>query len=144
MINVFSKNRSTVGNLVIALLFIGGCVFVLTGSWNAPKTVAASGCCGGGQQITMDAETTNGSCCKKDGAAISSPANNGCGTCTTGDCNCDDSTGCSGTKSCPVGGGTCCYNYGGAYQCQCSTSCGNGWAANDCGGMDACNGGDPQ
>ena len=63
MINVFHKNRNTIGNLAIALLLLGGCVFILTGSWNSPETVAASSCCGGGATATTLTDTTTGGCC---------------------------------------------------------------------------------
>ncbi len=45
---------------MIALLFVGGCIFLLTGSWDTSETEAAKGCCGGG--TTLVAETTNGCC----------------------------------------------------------------------------------
>ena len=53
--------RNTIGNLMIGLLFVGGCVFLLTGSWDASETEAATGCCGGGE-ATLGAETTGGCC----------------------------------------------------------------------------------
>ena len=89
MVNVFYKNRSTVGNLVIALLFIGGCVFVLTGSWNAPKTVAASGCCGG----TITETALARGCCGGGTDTVSDSDSEKCqcvssGTnCSTDDCD---------------------------------------------------------
>lgn len=45
---------------MIALLFVGGCIFLLTGSWDASETEAATGCCGGG--ATLVVETTSGCC----------------------------------------------------------------------------------
>ena len=123
MIKVFYKNRKTIENLAIALLSIGVCVVVFTGSWNAPETNAASSCCSGQQTIALDAETANDSCCERDGAAIASNSDENC--CSDTDCPCEDDSGCNGTYSCPVGGDTCCYNYGGL-QCACSRICNQG------------------
>ena len=63
MIKVFKQNRNIIGNLAIALLLLGGCVFMFTSGWNAPETVAASGCCGGGATATTLTDTTTGGCC---------------------------------------------------------------------------------
>ncbi len=62
MSKMLKTHRNTIGNLMIALLFVGGCIFLLTGSWDASETEAATGCCGGGGEATLVAETTGGCC----------------------------------------------------------------------------------
>lgn len=61
MPKMLKTHQSTIGNLMIALLFVGGCIFLLTGSWNASETEAATGCCGSGE-ATLVVETTGGCC----------------------------------------------------------------------------------
>ena len=117
MSKMLKTHRNTIGNLMITLLFVGGCIFLLTGSWNASETEAATGCCGGGgaaltsfaannggdfgSDIPMDAEVTGG-CCGGEGKVIPSSSNSAC-TCLNGvECNYCDSppeNGC-GTNSC--------------------------------------------
>lgn len=91
--------QNTIGNLMIALLFVGGCIFLLTGSWDASETEAATGCCGGGEP-TLVAETTG--CCgggtnkapraagNADCDCIAGKAGHGenakCGLCAANDC----------------------------------------------------------
>ena len=69
MSKMLKTHQNTIGNLVIALLFVGGCIFLLTGSWDTSESEAAKGCsggdttvssCGGGK--TLVAETTVGGC----------------------------------------------------------------------------------
>ena len=45
---------------MITLLFVGGCIFLLTGSWDASETEAATGCCGGGAALTSFAANSGG------------------------------------------------------------------------------------
>lgn len=61
MSKMLKTHRNTIGNLMIALLFVGGCIFLLTGSWDASEPEAATGCCGG-SEATLVAETTSGCC----------------------------------------------------------------------------------
>ena len=61
MSKMLKTYRNTIGNLMIALLFVGGCIFLLTGSWDASETEAATGCCGG-SEATLVVETTGGCC----------------------------------------------------------------------------------
>jgi len=65
MSKMFRTHQNTIGNLVIALLFVGGCIFLLTGSWDTSETEAAKGCCGG-VDTTSVAETTGGCCGGQD------------------------------------------------------------------------------
>ena len=69
MSKMLKTHQNTISNLVIALLFVGGCIFLLTGSWDTSESEAAKGCsggdttvssCGGGK--TLVAETTVGGC----------------------------------------------------------------------------------
>ena len=70
MSKMLRTHQNTIGNLAIALLFVGGCIFLLTGSWDTSESVAAKGCCGGdttatsccGGATTLVAETTGGCC----------------------------------------------------------------------------------
>ena len=34
MSKMLRTHQNTIGNLAIALLFVGGCIFLLTGSWD--------------------------------------------------------------------------------------------------------------
>ena len=56
MSKMLKTHQNTIGNLAIALLFVGGCIFMLTGSWDTSETEAAKGCCGGDTTVT-------GGCC---------------------------------------------------------------------------------
>ncbi len=69
MSKMLRTHQNTIGNLVIALLFVGGCIFLLTGSWDASESEAAKGCCGG--------DTTATSCCG-GGATLVAATTNGC------------------------------------------------------------------
>ncbi len=60
MSKMLRTHQNTIGNLAVALLFVGGCIFLLTGSWDASDSEAAKGCCGGG--TTLVAATTGGCC----------------------------------------------------------------------------------
>ena len=87
MLKMFKTHRNTIGNLMIVLMFVGGCTFMLIGSWDAPETEAASsgggeiaattlaaGCCGG-NGIAMGAETIASCCGGKDNVPIASDSN---------------------------------------------------------------------
>ena len=47
MSKMFRTHQNAIGNLAVALLFVGGCIFLLTGSWDTSESVEAKGCCGG-------------------------------------------------------------------------------------------------
>ena len=129
MINVFYRNRNTIGQFMVALIFLGtfGFLFTFDGFVSESK---ASGCCGGGEaavtsfaadssgdfdsDVSMDAPAANGCECVQ-GSICSSCANagdcgpetkDGCGgSCSCSDC-CDefvcndDSTDCNGPEDC--------------------------------------------
>ena len=124
MLKMFKTHRNTVGNLMIALMFVGGCIFMLTGSWNASETDAANSCCGGkttettletgccgGNGIAMGAESTDG--CRGD-SFMNSGSNaqctclgTNCGSCTSNNAcsggnkpGCKDNNNCKGTDRC--------------------------------------------
>ncbi len=75
-------------NLVIALLFVGGCIFLLTGSWDASVSEAAKGCCGGG--TTLVAATTGGCCGSTNQLSGSGNSNCNCLDSTNEDADCGD------------------------------------------------------
>ncbi len=122
---MLKTHRNTIGNLMITLLFVGGCIFLLTGSWDASEAEEAKGCCGGGgaaltsfaannggdfgSDIPMDAEVTGG-CCGGEGKVIPSSSNSAC-TClseagTSCGSSCDNGT-CSGAENTVCGGSSC-------------------------------------
>ena len=69
MSKMFRTHQNTIGNLAVALLFVGGCIFLLTGSWDTSESETAKGCCGVDTTVTgcgggptLVAETTVGGC----------------------------------------------------------------------------------
>ena len=135
MIKIFYRNRNTIGQFMVALMFLGTFGFLFTYDGFVSKS-QASGCCGGGEAtvtsfaadssgdygitILMDAEPTDGCCGEKDKIIPSSSNNNGDDeVCGCGYQNCPGS-GCSGcsTKSCS----SVCNN------CVCPSYCSNAGA----------------
>lgn len=107
MSKMLKTHRNTIGNLMIALLFVGGCLFLLTGSWDASETEAATGCCGGGEP-TLVAETTGGCCGSTD--QVSNFYNCTCldnDDQTDASCNCDAEDNCNNSTSSYGCGGGC-------------------------------------
>ena len=115
MINVFYRNRNTIGQFMVALIFLGTFGFLFTFDGFTAKSEAKS-CCGGeaavttfaadssgdfGSDIPMDAEPIGG-CCDKEDKVIPSSSNNndedtGC-TCLDGNyCDECDTSDCGGT-----------------------------------------------
>ena len=98
MINVFYKNRNTIGQFMVALMFLGTFGFLFTYDGFVSKSQASS-CCGGGEaaaasfaadssgdygsDIPMDAEPTGGCGSGTDNGPNSSNESSG-----SGDCNC--------------------------------------------------------
>jgi len=130
MSKMLKTHQNTIGNLVIALLFVGGCIFLLTGSWDTSESEAAKGCCGGdttvksccGGGTTLVAETT-GSCCGSTNQLSGSGSSN-CDCLDKG--NEDANCGACGSSNC--GGDTTLQ--------ECAGTC----AGNNCGpGNDHCN-----
>ncbi len=129
MINVFYRNRNTIGQFMVALIFLGTFAFLFTYNGFAAKS-EAKGCCGGGtpavttfaadssgdfgSDILMDAEPAGG-CCGGEGKVIlSSSGNNGGDKCTClseymtscgSSCNAENK--CSSAEDTVCGGSDC-------------------------------------
>jgi len=137
MIRIFNRNRNAIGQLMVALIFLGTFGFLFTYDGFAAKSEAKS-CCGGGEvavtsfatdssgdfgsDILMDTSATD-SCCVGEDKVIPSSSNNSseC-TCATS-CSCSSPSSCDGAKTCPEAS-TCCFDTDGEYACQCSSYCG--------------------
>ena len=102
MSKMLRTHQNTIGNLAIALLFVGGCIFMLTGSWDTSESVAAKGCCGGDTTVT-------GGCCGSANQLSGSGSYNcdcldpgnadaNCGKCTESN-NCSATTKTLGCKT---------------------------------------------
>ena len=147
MIHVFYRNRNTIGQFMVALMFVSGSIFMFTFDGFVSES-GTSGCCGGevevasfaadssgdyGSEILMDAEGTDG--CGGENKIIPSSSNSTDCSCATncGSC-CNSRDDCNGSRACSSQGATCCYEHG-SYVCQCSASCrGNTSASCDPGG----------
>lgn len=131
MVNVFYKNRNTIGQFMVALIFLGTFGFLFTFDGFVPK-LQASGCCGGGEAavtsfaadssgdygsaIPMDVEVSStnhlsSSIGEDKGNPDCECIDSGCNSCETNDCggepsyvNCE--TGCNHT--CPDDFHGCC------------------------------------
>jgi hypothetical protein len=120
MIHVFYKNRNTIGQFMVALIFLGTFGFLFTYDGFVSKSKATSCCCSGeaavtsfasdssgdfGSEIPMDAETVDGYDSGKDNIPISSSNSN------SDDCDClesDDPNDTSyGSCECPDGNYDC-------------------------------------
>ncbi|MCG8621166.1 MAG: hypothetical protein MJE68_04055 [Proteobacteria bacterium] len=107
MSKMLRTHQNTIGNLVIALLFVGGCIFLLTGSWDTSVSQAAKGCCGGDTtatgccgSTTSVAATTGGCCGSAERVSDSGSYNCNCLETDNVDADCGDctsSTNCGGT-----------------------------------------------
>ena len=99
MCKMLKTHRNAIGNLMITLLFVGGCIFLLTGSWDASEAEAVKGCCGG-KTTTTGCDACGGG---MDAAPLSSSSN--CNNDCTVDgkaANCEESDcsfSCNGTVS---------------------------------------------
>ena len=116
MINVFYKNRNTIGQFMVALIFLGTFGFLFTYDGFVSES-QASGCCGGGEAavtsfaadssgdygggIPMDAPITGG-CCSGEDKVIPSSNNND----DDDPCDCLFEPGPSENREC----GSCAYN----------------------------------
>lgn len=131
MINVFYRNRNTIGQFMVALIFLGTFGFLFTYDGFVSKSAATS-CCGGGEaavtsftadssgdygsDILMDAAT--GGCCGGENKVIPSSSNNGDGD----PCDCLFEPGSSEDREC----GSCDYDDecgGPATGCDTGCSC---------------------
>ena len=140
MIHVFYKNRNTIGQFMVALIFLGTFGFLFTYDGFVAESTATS-CCGGGEaavtsfaanssgdygsEILMDAEATDG--CSGEDKIIPSSSNSTDCSCAGegGDCGCSSPDKCDGAKGCGTGSyETCCYDNNGYVDCKCSKTCG--------------------
>ena len=114
MINVFYRNRNTIGQFMVALIFLGTFGFLFTYDGFVSKS-QASGCCGGGEvkaasfasdssgdfgsEIPMDVELTDGCGSETDTLSDSgynctclSAYNTDCGSICSESSNCNSKT----------------------------------------------------
>ena len=116
MIHVFYRNRNTIGQFIVALIFLGTFGFLFTYDGFVSKS-QASGCCGGeaavtsfaadssgdyGSVILMDAESTDGCCGGQDKVIPSSSNNGSTPTCPTGANGCSYPSTCQECKNNPI------------------------------------------
>ena len=122
MINVFYKNRNTIGQFMVALIFLGTFGFLFTFDGFVSES-QASGCCGSGEaavtsfaadssgdfgsEIPMDAPATDGCCGGEDNTILTSDSS---------DCNCLN----DGTTSCGKCGDSTC---SGSQTQSCANTC---------------------
>ena len=104
MINVFYRNRNTIGQFMVALIFLGTFGFLFASDGFVSKSQAL-GCCGGGEaavtsfaadssgdygsDILMDVEPTSGCCGGEDKVILSSSNSNSMPQCPTGGNGCN-------------------------------------------------------
>ena len=155
MINVFYKNRNTIGQFMAALIFLGTFGFLFTFDGFVSKSEATSCCCSGeavvtsfaadssgdyGSDSSVDTSGIDGCCGGQDKFIPSSSSNNGgfdCG-CVGGDpegkCSCTPSSYCNGTgsRACPSDNPDCSIAVG-----VCTESC-HSWCV--IGGSPPCQG----
>ena len=91
MSKMFRAHRNTIGNLAIALLFVGGCIFLLTGSWDTSESEAAKGCCGSDATATTLTAANTGGCC--GGTNRLSGSGENC-DCVSSPCRCGNNPAC--------------------------------------------------
>ena len=57
---MLKTHRNTIVHTMIALLFVGGCVFLLSGNWDAAETEDVCGYCGADAATTSTCECCDG------------------------------------------------------------------------------------
>ena len=121
MTHVFYKNRHAIGQLMIALMFVSGSIFIFMFSSDGfvSKSEATSCCCSGeavvtsfaadssgdyGSDIPMDVELTDGCSSGTDASAfVSSSLSSSCNCLGAHkDCGLCDSSRCNGGSYCPT------------------------------------------
>lgn len=139
MINVFYKNRNTIGQFMVALMFLGTFGFLFASDGFVSKSEATSCYCSGEAAVTSFAADSSGDyssyvsidaeavgCCGKNDNPVPSGSNSsGCGSCDEDDCNCSSASGCSGSRGCTNPNTQACME-GGTNRCDCSSYCGSG------------------
>ena len=124
MIHVFYKNRHTIWQFMIALMFVSGAIFMFTFD-GAVSESQATGCCGGGEaevtffatdssggfggSIPTDTTVTDDCCGGKDNPLPASSFSNSTPTCPTGGNGCSYPSTCQECKNNSVcsGGAGC-------------------------------------
>lgn len=131
MIHVFYRNRNTIGQFMVALMFLGTFGFLFTYDGFVSKSAATS-CCGGGEAVVtsftadssgdfggdvpMDVEVTDGRYGGKDNIPFSSDNNGdsdcacisgGCGECGSSKCSSSSNPSCETRCEGPGGGNIC-------------------------------------
>ena len=92
MIQMLKKHPKIFGNLMIALLFIGGGILIFNASWNTPESEAMDSCCGG--------DATTGCCSEVINTSDAAPAQAAnCGNCTHALCGSVTNCNCSGRST---------------------------------------------
>lgn len=101
MSKMFKTHQNTIGNLAITLLFVGGCIFLLTGSWDAAESETAKGCCGGDTTATTLTAVSTGGCC----GGANKLTDSGCSCVSGANCStdvCATSTSCGNNSTTDV------------------------------------------
>ncbi len=141
MIHVFYKNRNTIGQFMVALIFLGTFGFLFTYDGFVAESTATS-CCGGGEaavtsfaadssgdfggDVPMDAETLDSRYSRKGNIPFSSDSNgdsdckcigSSCGDCGSSTCSGASSVSCDSRcdESCPNQYKSCCSTKGDKY-----------------------------
>ena len=107
MINVFYRNRNTIGQFMVALIFLGTFGFLFTFDGFVSDSQAANCCCSGKATVTSFAADSSGDF--ESDVSVDAPAANGC-ECVQGsicsscaqpnDCGPETKDGCSSGCSC--------------------------------------------
>ena len=151
MINVFYRNRNTIGQFMVALMFLGTFGFLFTFDGFVSES-QASGCCSSGEvQVASFASDSSGDFSGEIPIDVSvqsdimnkvipssSSNNGGPDVCDCGaGCSCKSASDCDGTKTCPnVDSPACCLDDA-KYVCECSSYCG-GKGPTGCSGSGNC------
>ena len=151
MINVFYKNRNTIGQFMVALMFLGTFGFLFTYDGFVSESTAA-GCCGGGEaavtsfaadssgdygsDIPMDAESSDGCRGEMDTLSDSSESNSSESNCFSCIDDGQDCTVCPNYKDCGISDQPGCPSDSGCNNSKDSCTC-DSWICDmdtDCGG----------
>ena len=152
MIHVFYRNRNTIGQFMVALIFLGTFGFLFTYDGFVSKS-QASGCCGGsevvvssfaadsssdyGSDVPMEAEPTDGCGGGTDNGLNPSSERSGSScncltgglsgnyTCSSSVCSSENNCGPSTVSSCNTDDGGACEDKISGDDCGCSAVCKN-------------------
>ena len=152
MIHTFYRNRHTIGQFMIALMFVSGSVFMFTFDGFVSES-GTSGCCGGGEAkvasfaadssadygstVPMDVEPTGGCHGGTDNGPNPSSERSGSScncltagisgsyTCSSSVCSSENACGPSTVSSCNTDDGGACEDKGSGDDCGCNAVCKN-------------------